>query len=155
VIIPVAAVAAGLLDLVIAFVLLVPLLIYYGIQPGATLWLVPVFVLLTTVLAIGVGLWSAALNVKYRDIRYALPFLIQLWLFASPVIYPLSLVPTKWRWVLFLNPMAGFIEGFRSALFGRPVEITATAIGLAVTLLILLIGLITFRRIEESFADVI
>lgn len=154
-IIPVAAVAAGLLDLAIAFVLLIPLLVYYGIVPGPSVLFLPIFVLLTTLLAIGVGLWSAALNVKYRDVRYALPFLIQLWLFASPVIYPLSLVPDRWRWVLQLNPMTGFIEGFRASLFGRAPDIQAIAIGVVVTLLVLLIGIFTFRRIEESFADVI
>lgn len=155
VIIPVAPVAAGLLDLVIAFVLLVPLIIYYGIQPSLSLLLLPIFILLTTLLAIGIGLWSAALNVKYRDVRYALPFLIQLWLFASPVIYPLSMIPQKWRWFLMLNPMTGFIEGFRSSLFGRPFDMAAIVIGVAVTLLILLFAILTFRRFEDSFADVI
>lgn len=155
VIIPAAAVAAGLLDLAIAFVLLIPLVIYYGIQPTASILLLPVFVLLTTTLAIGVGLWSAALNVKYRDVRYALPFLIQLWLFASPVIYPLSLIPAKWRLILLLNPMTGFIEGFRSSLFGRAFDISAIATGVVVTLVVLLIAVFTFRRIEDTFADVI
>src|SRR5882672_9498238 len=109
-IIPAAPVLAGLLDLAIAFVLLVPLMIYYRVTLSWQILLLPIFICLATLLAFGVGMWMAALNVKYRDVRYALPFVIQLWLFASPVIYPASMMPDRWRWMLALNPMTGIIE---------------------------------------------
>ncbi len=115
VIIPCAAVAANLVDFAVAFVILVFLMAYYGVVPTINIALLPLLVLLTTLLALGVGMWMSALNVKYRDIRYALPLLIQLWMFASPIIYPASLMPRGWRWALAPNPMTGIIEGYRSA----------------------------------------
>ncbi|MFN2530017.1 MAG: ABC transporter permease [Pyrinomonadaceae bacterium] len=154
-IIPIATVAAALVDLAIAFVLLIPLLFYYRVAPGPSIVVLPVFIVLTTLLAIAVGLLSAALNVRYRDVRYALPFLIQMWLFASPVIYPLSMLPRRWRWVLSLNPMTGFIEGFRSSLFSGGFDLRAVTIGTFLTLVFLAIALLVFRRVENSFADVI
>jgi len=114
-----------------------------------------VLVALTTLLALGVGMWMSALNVKYRDIRYALPFLIQLWMFASPIIYPASIVPERWRWVLALNPLTGIIVGFRSALFGRPFDWTALALAAALTVAILTYAAYDFRRMEKTFADVV
>jgi len=154
-IIPTAPVLAGLIDLAVALILLIPLLIYYDISPGLHLIFLPVFVLLATLLAIGVGMWMAALNVKYRDVRYALPFIVQLWLFASPVIYPLSIMPAKWRWLLVLNPMAGIVEGFRSALVPRAFDWSATAIAAAISILIFVGSAYTFRRVEDRFADII
>jgi lipopolysaccharide transport system permease protein len=154
-IIPAAAVAAGLLDFAIAFLLLVPLVIYYGIALTWSLLLLPLFIILVTLLALGVGMWASALNVRYRDVRYALPFVIQLWLFASPVIYPSSMMPAKWRWVLLLNPLTGIIEGFRSSLFGRSFDWTAILAAAAVTLISLFFSAYFFRRVEETFADVI
>src|SRR4029450_11709841 len=118
VIIPGSAVAAGLVDLFIAFGVLIVLMIYFHASISWTIILLPLFIGLTTLLALGMGMWTSALNVKYRDIRYALPFAIQLWMFISPVIFPASFVPEKWRWALMLNPLTGIIEGFRSALFG-------------------------------------
>jgi lipopolysaccharide transport system permease protein len=97
-------------------------------------------------------MWMSALNVKYRDVRYALPFLIQLWLFASPVIYP---VPERWRWLMALNPMTGIVQGFRSAFFGRPFDWGTLGLSAVITLLILLFSTFTFSRVERSFADVI
>ena len=118
-IIPGAAVLAGLVDFAIAFVVLGVLMVCYGRVPGwHAVWLLPYLVLLLAFLATGVGMWLSALNVKYRDIRYVLPFLIQLWMFATPIIYPASIVPLKWRWVLAINPVTGIVEGFRAALFG-------------------------------------
>jgi lipopolysaccharide transport system permease protein len=154
-IIPAAPVLAGLLDLAIAFGLVVPLLIYYRVSVSWQVLLLPIFICLTTLLAFGVGMWMAALNVKYRDVRYALPFTIQLWLFASPVIYPLSIMPAKWRWLLLLNPMTGIIEGLRSSLFGRDFDWTAIGVSALITLLIVPLSAILFRRVEDSFADVI
>ena len=150
--IPAAAVAAGLVDLGISFVLLIGLMFYYRVGLHMNILLLPGLIALVTVLAIGVGLWMSALNVKYRDIRYALPFLIQIWMFASPVIYP---VPQRWRWVLALNPMTGIIEGFRSALFGQPFVWRSLGLSTVITILILVYSAFTFRRMERSFADVI
>ena len=155
VIIPGAAVLAGLLDFVIAFLLLIPMLIYYRIAVTWNLLLVPVFVCLAIFLALGVGMWLSALNVKYRDIRYALPFLIQLWLFASPVIYPISIMPERWRWVLALNPMTGIIEGFRASLFGGKLDALTTLTSAALTIAVLIISFFAFQRVEDSFADVV
>jgi lipopolysaccharide transport system permease protein len=154
-IIPAAPVLAGLVDLGIALLLLVPLLIYYQITLTWQLLFLPVFICLATLLAFGVGMLLAALNVKYRDIRYALPFLVQLWLFASPVIYPLSLTPPKWKWIFTLNPMTGIIEGTRSSLFGRPFDWTAIGVSLVVALFVIALAAYFFRRVEDSFADII
>lgn len=154
-IIPGAAVAAGLVDFAVAFVILVLLMIYYGVMVTWSVLMFPVLVLLTTLLALGVGMWLSALNVKYRDVRFALPFLIQLGLFVSPVIYPVSFLPAKLAWVLSLNPMTGIIEGYRSALFGRPFKWPALAISTAITLALLVYSSYSFRRMEKSFADII
>jgi lipopolysaccharide transport system permease protein len=155
VIIPAAPVLAGLVDLAIALLLLVPLLFYYQITITWNLLFLPVFICMAALLAFGVGMLLAALNVKYRDVRYALPFLVQLWLFASPVIYPLSLMPAKWKWIFTLNPMTGIIDGVRSSLFARPFDWTAIGAALVVTLVIVGFAAYFFRRVEDNFADVI
>ena len=152
VLIPVAAVAASLVDFGIASILLVVLMIYYRTGLHAEVVMLPVLVALVTLLASGVGIWLAALNVKYRDVRYALPFLIQIWLFASPVIYA---VPDGWRWLLALNPMTAIIEGFRSALFGLPFDWLMLGVSASITLFILAYAAFAFARMERSFADVI
>lgn len=154
VIIPAAAVLAGLLDFAIAFLLLIPLLFYYQIELTWKILILPLFVLQATLLALGTGMWLSALNVKYRDVRYALPFVIQLWLFASPVIYPASMVPDRWRWILALNPMTGIIEGFRACLFGRDFP-AATILAVVITIGILLFSFFAFRRAEDNFADIV
>ena len=154
-IIPGAAVGAGLLDLAIASVILLGMMFWYGTPLTFGLLLFPVIILLTALLALGVGMWMSALNVKYRDIRYALPFLIQLWMFATPIIYPTSLVPAKWRWALALNPLTGIIEALRAALFGRPLSWTLLIISTITTLLILVCAAFAFRSMEKSFADVV
>ena len=115
----------------------------------------PAVVLLTTLLALAVGMWLSALNVKYRDIRFALPFLVQLWMFVSPVIYPTSLIPEKYRWLLWLNPMTGIIEGYRSSLFNLPFNWIALAISVGMTAILLVYASYSFRRMERSFADII
>ena len=118
--------------------------------------LLPAFALLVTILALGVGMLLSALNVKYRDIRQALPFMVQIWMFLSPVICPSALVPGKWRWVFALNPMTGIIEGFRAALFGRTqIEWNILAVSAAVTIILFTYAIFAFRRMEKSFADVI
>lgn len=154
-IIPGAAVGAGLVDFGIAFGLLAVLMVYYQVTLTWHLLMLPVLVLLITLIAVGVGMWMSALNVKYRDIRYALPFLIQLWMFASPIIYPPSMVPQQWRWILNLNPLTGIIDGFRSALFGKDFNWSALGISLLVTLTVLVYAAYDFRRMEKSFADIV
>jgi homopolymeric O-antigen transport system permease protein len=154
-IIPGAAVAAGLVDLGIAFIMLVGLMIYYQVTITWTLLMLPVLVILTALLAVGVGMWLSALNVKYRDIRFAMPFVIQLWLFVSPVIFPANILPEKWRWVMDLNPLTGIIEGYRSSVFGRPINWTALGISTVITLVILIYASYSFRRMEKTFADIV
>jgi lipopolysaccharide transport system permease protein len=154
-IIPGAAVAAGLVDFALASVLLAGMMVYYHVTVTWNLLMLPLLVLLTVLLALGVGMWMSALNVKYRDIRYALPFLIQLWMFGSPIIYPATIVPARWRWVLDLNPLTGIIEGFRSAVFGRPFDATALGLAAVLTLLVLTYAAYDFRRMEKTFADVV
>jgi len=154
-IIPAAAVGAGLVDLGISFIVLIPLMIYYGISVTWNFLMFPVVVLLTALLALGVGMWSSALNVKYRDVRFALPFLIQLWMFVSPVIYPTSFLPQRWRLLFALNPMTGIIEGYRSALFGHNFNWKAIAVATVITVVMLVYASFTFRRMEKSFADIV
>ena len=154
-IIPAAAVGAGLVDLAIGFLLLIGLIIYY--QSPLTWGIIIMLPLigLLTLLALAVGMLMSALNVKYRDIRYALPFFIQLWMFATPIIYPTSLVPEKWRWLLMLNPLTGIIECFRSILGGRNFELDPLVISAFITLAAPAYPTYTFRRMENSFADIV
>ena len=154
-IIPMATVAAGLIDFAISFVLLALIMIYYRVAPSFNLLMLPVLVILTSLLAIGVGMWMSALNVKYRDVRHALPFLIQVWFFASFIITPLSSVPEKYRWIASLNPMVGLIQGYRSALFGQPFNWLSLTVATAITFIVLIYAAFTFRRMERSFADII
>ena len=154
-IVPAAAMLAGLVDFLLAFLLLVILMIYYRITPTVQLLFLPVLILLTALFSLGVGTWMSALNVKYRDVRFALPFLIQLWLFVSSVILPSSSIPQKWRWLIMLNPMSGIIEGYRAALFGLPFDWPALGIASALTIVVLLYAIYAFGRVERSFADII
>jgi lipopolysaccharide transport system permease protein len=136
-IIPGAATLAALMDFVIGLGVLALLMIWYGEPPHATLALIPLLVALTTVLALGVGMFLAALTVQFRDVRYALPFLIQFWMFATPIIFPSRIVPAGWQWALTLNPMAGIIENFRAALFGRAIAWPSLAVSAAMAAAIL------------------
>jgi len=153
--IPAAAIGAGLVDFAIGFLILIPLMFHYHVLITLNLLMLPVVFLLTTLLALAVGMSLSALNVKYRDVRFALPFLTQLWLFVSPVIYPTSFLPSQWRWVLWVNPMTGIIEGYRSSLFGLSFNWTALAISAAITLALLTYSLYAFRRMERTFADIV
>lgn len=154
-IVPAASVGACVVDFLLGFVLLVGLMFYYGVSPTRNLLLLPALVAFTTLFALGVGMWLSALNVKYRDVRFTLPFMMQVWLFVSSVIIPSSVVPEKWRWLLLFNPMSGFIEGFRSALFGHPIDWRALAVGATITIAVLIYSSFEFRRMERDFADVI
>jgi len=154
-IIPGASVLAGTLDFGIAFLVLLGMMLYYGIAPGWGVLLVPLLLLMTMGVALGVGLWLSAMNVQYRDVRYAIPFMIQLWMFATPIVYPLSLVPERYRSLVALNPMAGIIEGYRAAMLGRPFQWDALAMAAVLCVLLLVAGAFYFRRVEKTFADVI
>jgi lipopolysaccharide transport system permease protein len=153
---PLAAISALLVDFAIAFVVLIGMMLFYGIVPGVAVLTLPLFLLLAYVTALAVGLWLSAANVKYRDIIYVIPVLVQFWLYLTPVAYPASLVPEAWQPLYGLNPMAGVVEGFRWALLGT--GSAANAIFFAstgVAVLLLATGLLYFRRMERQFADVI
>ena len=155
-IVPASASMGGLLDFFIAMLVLVALMIYYHFIPSLAILLFPILVGLTFLCALGVGLWLSALNVQYRDIRYVIPFLIQLWMFVSPVIYPVSMVKEKYQWLLALNPMGGVIKAYRAAILGHlPVDWSLLSISTGVILILLISGLFNFRRTERCFADVI
>jgi lipopolysaccharide transport system permease protein len=153
--IPIAAVGAGLVDLAIASIVLIGLAIYYQVSFGWKILALPIFISLAVGLAVAVGMLISALTVKYRDLKHALPFIIQAWMFASPVIYPPGIVPEKWRWLLNLNPLSGIIEGFRSALIGRAFDWPAIGAAAAITSALLLCSIYVFRRTEDTFADLI
>jgi lipopolysaccharide transport system permease protein len=153
--IPAASVGAGLVDLGIASLLLIPLALYYGVKPDWTITLLPLFVLLAAMLALGTGMLVSALTVKYRDLRHALPFIMQFWMFASPVIYPTSIVPERWRWILIANPMTGVIEGFRATLTGQQVDWVFVAVSAITGSVLLAVAFYVFRALEDTFADVI
>jgi lipopolysaccharide transport system permease protein len=154
-IIPLATIAARLLDVAIAFVLLLAMALYYRVPFGWGMLMLPVCVVLMTLLALGLGMATSALNVKYRDVGMVMPLLLQLWMFASPVVYPSSMVPAAWRWLYDLNPMVGIIEGFRAALLGGDFGWTALAASAAVTLFLLVFAAVSFRRMESLFADIV
>jgi len=155
-VLPLSAVVSGLLDFGISFVVFLGMMAYYRIMPSPAILLFPCFLLLAVLTALGVGLWLSALNAIYRDVRYVIPFLIQFWLFASPVAYPSSLVPQRWQWLYGLNPMAGVIEGFRWALtgHGQPPDIMLAVSG-GMVLLLVASGLAFFHRMEGTIADVV
>lgn len=154
-IIPIASAGSGLADFAVATVVLLVMMLWYGIGWGPNLLLAPLLVAGTAFIALGVGIALAALTVTYRDFRYVVAFLVQFWMFATPVVYPASLVPPEWRWLLFLNPMAGFIEGFRAAFLGLPFDWPAMAISLAVAIALFLVGAAYFEKVERRFADII
>ncbi|MEM1552641.1 MAG: ABC transporter permease [Candidatus Bathyarchaeia archaeon] len=155
-ILPLSAAMSGLVDFGLAFIVLLGMMVYYSIIPSWNVLLLPGFLLLALITALGVGLWLSALNAIYRDVRYAVPFLIQLWMFASPVAYPSTLVPQKWQSLYGLNPMTGVIEGFRWVLTGQGQPPTAMLfVSVAVVILVLIGGLFYFRRMEGVMADLV
>ena len=154
--IPLATVMSGIVDFAIAFVVLLVLMLYYGIAPTTNVLWLPLLLLLAVITALGVGLWLSALNVKFRDVRYIVPFLVQFWLFATPIAYPSSLLREPWRTVYGLNPMAGVVEGFRWALLGsQPAPGPMIIVSFATALVILIAGAFYFRRMEDTFADIV
>jgi lipopolysaccharide transport system permease protein len=155
--IPLASVVAGIVDFGLAFVILIGMMLYYGVRPTPAVWTLPLFLMLALVTALGVGLWLSALNVSYRDIGYITPFLVQAWLYASPVVYSTSIIPEGLGRIAFgLNPMAGVVQGFRWAILGGnapPAGLFALSVGVSV--LFLISGILYFRRTERTFADVV
>ncbi len=154
-VLPISSVLAGLVDFAIAFVILVGLMFYYGVTPAwNVLWTLPLFLLLSIITALGVALWLSAINVQYRDVNYALPFLTQFWLFITPVAYSASVISDKWQLVYSLNPMAGVVNGFRWALLGAGTgPDLALWVSIGISLVILVSGLFYFRNMERTFAD--
>jgi len=153
---PVSTVASGLVDFAFGFVVFLGMLVYYRIEPGKAFFLMPLFLLLAVLTALGMGVWLSALNAIYRDVRYVVPFLIQFWMFASPVAYPSTLVPEQWRWLYGLNPMAGVVEGFRWSLTGHGQPPTVLlAVSAAMVLVLLAGGVIYFQKMEGTIADVL
>jgi lipopolysaccharide transport system permease protein len=153
---PISGVLGGLVDFSLAFSVLLGMLVYYGVRPSANVLWLPLFLLLAMTTALGVGLWLAAINVRFRDVRFTVPFLIQLWLLATPIAYSSSLVAGPWRAWYALNPMVGVVEGFRWALLGlRTTPGPMVAVSTVVAIAVLISGAFFFRRMERTFADVV
>ena len=153
--IPAAAVGAGLIDLFISTAILIGLVAYYRMGMTINVLMLPVLLALTVLLSLALGIWLAALTVKYRDVRHALPFVLQLWMFLTPIIYPLEVVPGRWRWLMFFNPLTGIVEGLRATLTGRGFDWSALSLAALITLLIFCAAVYSFQRIEKNFADLI
>lgn len=154
-IIPVAAVGGRLVDLAIAAVILVGMALFYGVSVTPGLLMVPVLIALVTLLALGIGIWSSAVNVKYRDVAVVVPVVLQIWMYASPIIYPITLIPDKWRWLYSLNPMVGIVQNFRAAVLGTAFDWPALGVSALVALAVLAYAVHAFRRVEQGFADII
>jgi homopolymeric O-antigen transport system permease protein len=153
---PVSAIMAGVVDFSIAFLLLIAMMAYYHVVPGYAIVTLPFFFLLAIATALGVGIWLSALHVKYRDVKYTIPFLTQFWMYATPVAYSVSLIPGPWRTLYGLNPMAGVVGGFRWALLGTPQGIgPLLAVSVSAVVVVLISGLMYFRRVEKTLADLI
>jgi len=153
--VPMAAIGGRLVDFAISFLVVAGLMCYYRVHIGWRLATLPLFVLLLTTLAFGVGTLTAAWNAKYRDVTIMLPVIVQVWMFVSPIVYPVDIVPVRWRQFYNLNPLVGLIEGFRSALLNRQLDVPALLISVAITLVLTVYALYVFRRMERSFADVV
>lgn len=154
-VVPLASAMAGLVDFGVAFLVLLGLMVYFGVLPTLAMLTLPLFLLLALVTVLGVGLWLSALNVQYRDVRYIVPFLAQLWMYATPVVYPSSLLSEPWRTLYGLNPMVGVVEGFRWALLGTNPPGSMIALSALVALVLLITGVFYFRRMEKTFADAV
>ncbi len=153
--IPAASIGTGLVDLAVSLLLFVAVAIYYRIAWQWSILLLPLFLLMIALLTLALGLLFSSLTVKYRDLRHSLPFVIQIWMFASPVVYPTTIVPENWGWLLFINPIAPILEGFRAALTGRAIEWPHVGIAGAIVVVLLIVSLYVFRRAEEQFAEVV
>jgi lipopolysaccharide transport system permease protein len=154
-IIPLSAVGAGLLDFAVASVILLAMMLFYGVGWGLNLLMAPPLLVGVVLTAVGVGSLLSALIVTYRDFRYVVPFMIQFWMFVTPVIYPASLVPTQWRWLIYLNPMSGLIDGFRAVFLGSTFDFFGLAVSACVALSVFIVGVAYFEQVERRFADII
>jgi lipopolysaccharide transport system permease protein len=154
-IIPLSAVGVGIVDFAVASSILLAMMLFYGVGWSLNLLMAPVLLLAIMFAALGAGTCLSALTVSYRDFRYVVPFMVQLWMFVTPVVYPASLVPTQWRWLFYLNPMSGLIEGFRSVFLAKPFDFFGLAISAGVAIGLLLVGVAYFGRVERRFADII
>lgn len=158
-VIPLSGVVGGLVDFGVASLVLAGLMVWYRVPPTANIVWLPLFLLLAMATALGFGLWLGALNVRYRDVNYLVPFLVQIWMYVTPVIYSVTLIPERYRWLLALNPMTGVVEGFRWALLGGVMDAEPPgalfAVSVAITLVVLVSGAVFFRSTERTFADII
>ncbi len=153
---PIASTLSGIVDFAISLIILMGMMVWFGIIPNWKILFLPSFVLLALMTALAVGLWSSALNVRYRDVGHTIPFVAQIWMYASPVVYPVSIIPKKWQLLYSLNPMAGVIEGFRWALLGAPrPDLNVIAVSTAMVFALLLSGTVYFKHTERTFADVV
>lgn len=155
IIVPLAATIAGLFDLIFSVIILIGLMLYYGIMPTANLAAAPLFIVLTLILAAALGTMLSALNVKFRDVKFALPFALQVWMIASPIFYPVSMISEKWRLAFAVNPLTGIIDGFRSALFGTPFDWAVIGVSTLSIAVICALAIVVFVRMEDDFADII
>ena len=154
-IMPVASVGAAVVDFGISFGILIGMMVYYQLSPTLSILMVLPLVLLTILSALGIGVFVSALNAMYRDFRHALPFLVQIWMYLTPVVYPVTLIPDRFRWVILLNPMAGIVDAYRSAILGKPFAWGNLGISLGIATVVFLIGLTYFRKTERYFADIV
>jgi lipopolysaccharide transport system permease protein len=154
-VLPISSVLSGVVDFAIAFLVLLGMMLYYHIMPTSGIWLLPLFLLMAFVTSLGVGMWLSALNGEYRDVKYVVPFLTQFWMFATPVVYPSSLLHEPWRTLYGLNPMVGVVEGFRWVLLGTQPPSSMLAVSALVSIGLLVSGTYYFRRMEKTFADVV
>ena len=154
-IIPLSSVGAGLVDLLISTGILLLMMLYYGVGWSWNLLAAPLLLLFVIFTALGVGTLLSALTVAYRDFTHLTPFMVQIWLYITPVIFPVSLVPERWQWLLYINPMTGLVEGFRSAFLGKPFDLAGLGISFVIALAVFLIGVAYFEKVERRFADII
>lgn len=154
-IIPLASAGAGLVDLLISTAILLLMMLWYGVGWSWNLLAAPLLLLAVVFAALGIGTLLSALTVAYRDFTHITPFLVQIWMYVTPVVFPVSLVPKEWQWLLYLNPMTGLVEGFRSAFLGKPFDLSGLAVSLAVAVALFAIGVAYFERVERRFADII
>lgn len=154
-IVPISAVLAGLFDLVFSFAILIILMVFYGAAPSAKIAFMPLFLILAIIQTLAIGTLTSALNVRFRDVKFALPFILQVWMIASPIFYPMNILPEKWRLLFAINPLTGILEGFRSSLFGTPFDWEVIGISAVSTLFITVFSLFVFKRMEDDFADLI
>lgn len=154
-IIPLSSVGAGLVDLLISTAILLLMMLWYGVGWSVNLLAAPLLLLAVVFTALGVGTLLSALTVAYRDFTHVTPFLVQIWMYVTPVVFPVSLVPERWQWLMYLNPMTGLVEGFRSAFLGKPFDLTGLGISFAIAAAFFIIGVAYFEKVERRFADII